>query len=456
MSNSTEIAVQKDAAHMVEWADDSKHQIDQQEAQRLGAEFDPNSPENKNCWALYLLSNVDRANIGNAKTGGLEEDFKLTSTQYSIIVLVFFTSYIVCEVPSNMILGRVRPSVYLPTLAILWGVAAACQGACQNWHQIVGLRFLIGFFESGFAPGCAFYLSSWYRKYELASRYAWLYTSVAVAGAVSGLLAGVITEFMDGAAGIAGWRWLFIIEGVASIVLGVVVMFVMPDYPTSINSKFLTKEERILACNRLAIDGMGLAQGAQQRVGEWTALKMTIRDWRTWCLCFLFVMGTGSQTIQYFIPSLVETFGWKVLTVMSGSGFVFFVATTTATDGMVRYVLAIFAFGTIYGCSPLTKTWISHVLSHPSEKRAVAIALINALGNGSSIYGSFLWPDKDSPRFTPGFATTTAWMGALAVGTVVSAWLFKRYPSQAQNHEAVMASQLRAEREQQQKISGHV
>lgn len=383
-----------------------------------------------------------------------------------------------------MILGRVRPSIYLPTLAILWGMAAACQGACQNWHQIVGLRFLIGIFESGFAPGCAFYLSSWYRKYELASRYAWLYTSVAVAGAISGLLAGVITEFMDGAGGIAGWRWLFvsilvfltcgdqwktfwsltspfyaqIIEGVASIVLGVIVMFVMPDYPTSINSKFLTKEERILACNRLAVDGMGLAQGAQKRVGEWKALKMTVRDWRTWCLCFLFVMGTGSQTIQYFIPSLVETFGWKghyaqcmhhsplfprkpadcvldmtipgyafavvcilagcfiadwlemiwpVLVVMSGSGFVFFVATTAATDGMVRYVLAIFAFGTIYGCSPLTKTWISHVLSHPSEKRAVAIALINAIGNGSSIYGSFLWPDKDSPRFTPGFALVT-------------------------------------------------
>ncbi|KAG8163013.1 hypothetical protein KVR01_007491 [Diaporthe batatas] len=450
MATSTQFSIQKDNTETIEWADNTKQQLDQQEAQRLGLEFDPKSPENKklvrkldwrlvpSCWALYLLSNVDRANIGNAKTGGLEDDFKLTSTQYSIIVLVFFTSYIVCEVPSNMILGRVRPSIYLPTLAILWGIAAACQGACQNWHQIVCLRFLIGFFESGFAPGCAFYLSSWYRKYELASRYAWLYTSVAVAGAVSGLLAGVITEFMDGAGGIAGWRWLFIIEGVASCVLGVIVMFVMPDYPTSINSKFLTQEERILACNRLAIDGMGLAQGAQQRVGEWTALKMTVKDWRTWCLCFLFVMGTGSQTIQYFIPSLVETFGWKghyaqymtipgyafavvcilvgcftadylqmiwpVLTVMSGSGFVFFVATTASTDGMVRYVLGIFAFGTIYGCSPLTKTWISHVLSHPSEKRAVAIALINALGNGSSIYGSFLWPDKDSPRFTPGFA----------------------------------------------------
>lgn len=108
------------------------------------------------------MSNVDRANISNAKTGGLETDFNLTSTQYSIIVLVFFTTYVVCEVPSNMLLNRLRPSLYLPTLAILWGIAAACQGAVTNWNQLVALRMIIGVFESGFAPGCAFYLSSWY------------------------------------------------------------------------------------------------------------------------------------------------------------------------------------------------------------------------------------------------------------------------------------------------------
>lgn len=94
---------------------------------------------------------------------------------------------------------------------------------------------------------------------------------------------------------------------------------------------------------------------------------------------------------------------WPVLAVLSGTGFVFFVAATAATNPMVRYVLAIFAFGTIYGVSPLTKTWVSHTLSHPAEKRAIAIALINALGNGSSIYGSWLWPDQDSPRFLVGF-----------------------------------------------------
>ena len=146
----------------------------------------------------------------NAKTGGLEDDFGLTSSQYSIIVLLFFVSYLVFEVPANMILTRVRPSVFLPGLGLVWGTFAALMGATQNWHQLAGMRFLLGFAEAGFAPGCAFFLSSWYRKYELATRFALLYTSVPIAGAVSGLLAGLITENMEGVSGLAGWRWLFV------------------------------------------------------------------------------------------------------------------------------------------------------------------------------------------------------------------------------------------------------
>lgn len=114
---------------------------------------------------------------------------------------------------------------------------------------------------------------------------------------------------------------------------------------------------------------------------------------------------------------------------------------------MVQYVLTIFAFGTIYGCSPLIKTWVSDVIPQPAEKRAIAIALINSIGNASSIYSTWLWPKKDAPRYIPGFATTTTWLGILSVLTVVFAMLFKKWPVERMNHEDVMASEIRAQRE---------
>lgn len=146
----------------------------------------------------------------NAKTGGLAKDFDLTSTQYSIILLVFFISYVLFEIPSNMLLARVRPSLYLSGIAVIWGGIAACMAATQNYKQLAGVRFALGVIESGFAPGVAFYLSSWYRRYELATRFGIYYTAVALSGGLSGLLAGLITEHLDGACGIAGWRWLFV------------------------------------------------------------------------------------------------------------------------------------------------------------------------------------------------------------------------------------------------------
>jgi MFS family permease len=105
-----------------------------------------------------LLNGVDDR---NAKTGGLANEFNLTSNQYSVVLLLFFVSYIVFEVPSNMIIARVRPSLYLCGLAILWGVIAALMAVTQNWKQLAGVRLVLGFIESGFAPGIAFYLSSW-------------------------------------------------------------------------------------------------------------------------------------------------------------------------------------------------------------------------------------------------------------------------------------------------------
>lgn len=137
---------------------------------------------------------------------------------------------------------------------------------------------------------------------------------------------------------------------------------------------------------------------------------------------------------------------WPFICGLSGIGCVLFIAVTTSTNKMAQYVLTIFAFGTIYGCSPLVKTWVADVIPQPAEKRAIAIALINSIGNASSIYSTWLWPKKDAPRYIPGFATTTTWLGVLCVLTVVFAWLFKKYPVQRTDHAEVMAAELRAQR----------
>ncbi|KAF2646049.1 nicotinamide mononucleotide permease [Massarina eburnea CBS 473.64] len=434
------------------------------------------------CWILSLLGYIDRSNIGNAKTGGLQSDFNLTSTQYSIIVLLFFTTYTVFEIPSNLLLTRVRPSLYLSSLTVVWGAVAACMAATQTWQQIAGLRLALGAVEAGFAPGCAFYLSSWYRSHELARRYAVYYTATATAGAMSGLLAGVITENLEGAGGLRGWRWLFIIEGIMSSIVGLVIWFFMPDYPSK--SRYLHEEERILACQRLALDGVGLAQGAHVRVGKWEAVKMTVRDWRVWTQTLLFTLVTGSQTMQYFLPTIVGTLGWEgydgqyhtipgyafgvlcilafcffadhyrnkwiMIIIFAGIGTIFFVVTTVVTNLMTRYIFTILAFGIIWGCSPLVKTWAVQVIPYPAEKRAIAIALINSIGNASSIYGSWLWPDTDAPRYIMGFVVTTSWMGCLSLGAAICAYFVHKYPHMAADADDVVAAELRKQREERE------
>lgn len=102
-----------------------------------------------------------------------------------------------------------------------------------------------------------------------------------------------------------------ILEGLGSIVAAIIIYFLMPDYPSS-RGRFLKEEESMLACNRLSADGIGLTQGrGAENIPHWTAFKMTVCDWRVWAQCFLFVLVTGSQTMQYFIPTLVGSFGWK-------------------------------------------------------------------------------------------------------------------------------------------------
>lgn len=160
----------------------------------------------------YLLCFLDRTNIGNARLFGLEEDLGLHGNQYQLAVAIMFVPYVLVEVPSNLILKRFTPSKWLAVITVSWGIVSTLMGIVHNFGGLIACRLLLGLFEGGLFPGLTVYLTLFYTKKELALRIGYLFVSSALAGACGGLLAYGI-GFMDGVAGLSGWRWIFILEG---------------------------------------------------------------------------------------------------------------------------------------------------------------------------------------------------------------------------------------------------
>lgn len=121
----------------------------------------------------------------------------------------FFVTYVVFEVPSNLILAKTRPSIFLATIMTLWGVVTCCMAKVETYGQLVALRVIVGVLEAGFAPGVLLILSSWYKKAEQSKRFGVYISAAVLSGAFGGLIAGAITDNLEGRYGIRGWRWLY-------------------------------------------------------------------------------------------------------------------------------------------------------------------------------------------------------------------------------------------------------
>jgi len=140
----------------------------------------------------------------------MTKDLHMDSNQYSISLVVFFASYVFFEVPSNLLLSRSRPSIFLPTIMCLWGIVTCCMAVVDKYEHLVALRFIVGILESGFSPGILLILSSWYKKSEQSKRFALFISAAVLSGAFGGIIAGAITGGLNGVRGLAGWRWLFV------------------------------------------------------------------------------------------------------------------------------------------------------------------------------------------------------------------------------------------------------
>ncbi|UZP39042.1 hypothetical protein NXS19_006858 [Fusarium pseudograminearum] len=258
---------------------------------------------------LYLICHIDRANIGNAKIEGMVEDLGMTGVQYNTILSIFFVPYVLLEVPSNILLKKFqRPSMYLGILCICWGIVMTCTGLVQNFGGLMATRVLLGIFEAGFFPGAIYLCSYWYMPKDLSTRISYFYCASALSGAFSGLLAAGIAE-MDGVAGLEGWRWIFLLEGMVTVLLGVACFFFLIDTP-ALSSRWLTPEEiKFLELSMFIKQGGGFQEESTVR---WKDIKMVLTNWRVYVQAyFLLCQSALSYGTKFTLPSITKAMGFS-------------------------------------------------------------------------------------------------------------------------------------------------
>ena len=226
---------------------------------------------------IWFFPFIDRINIGNARIQGLEKDLHLTGNQFNVALVVFFIPFILFEAPSNLGMKRISPGLWLSGQTLLLGLFTICQGVVKTYGGLIAMRVLVGTFETGLVPGTVFFLSAYYPRFQLQWRLSVLMSSTALASAFGGLLAYAIAG-MAGTDGYKGWRWIFIIEGLISVAIGLFCLFTVPDWPDK--ATFLNDDERQLLRIRIF---EGASQARMDRLDA-KAIKRSLKDWEIWLM----------------------------------------------------------------------------------------------------------------------------------------------------------------------------
>ncbi|KAK8063404.1 MFS transporter-like protein [Apiospora saccharicola] len=412
---------------------------------------------------IYFLCYLDRSNIGNAKVlnasthHDLLSETGMTNYQYTIslmmlhnMVIHFLVAYGVFEVPSNILLKKLRPSRWIAFLMFAWGALTIGLGGVHSYAAVTVVRFLLGVFEAGLFPGLVYYLTFWYKTEERSVRVAFILASATLAGAFGGAIAYGVGH-MNQAGGLSAWRWLFIIEGAPSCLSALFVFLFLPDYPEG--AKWLSEEERAIAVQRLSIEG---SKGHHNAM-TWPEAKETLCDWRLWGHYLVyFGISTPFSSLSLFTPSITAGLGFKdleaqlmtvppyavayvvqILTsysadyfnarglhsaILATIGAIGFLASAVlpADAYSARYGCLIVAASGAFSCIPPLLGWLSSNI-FATASVGLAIALNIGLGGApGQIVGVFIYkPEEAKAGYPTGHWVNAALLLMVAVGCVM-------------------------------------
>lgn len=361
----------------------------------------------------YVVAYLDRVNVGFAKLQMLT-DLKFSDTVYGLGAGIFFIGYFLFEVPSNMILHRTGARVWIARIMVTWGVISSCMMFVTTPTMFYVLRFFLGVSEAGFFPGIILYLTYWFPSARRARVVALFMTAIALSGVVGGPLSGWIMQAFAGVYGWTGWQWLFLLEGIPSILVGISVYFYLDD--SIAQAQWLSDAEKRLLSDNIRDDEGSRADHS---------LKQVFRNGRVWLMAsiyFCFVMGLYG--ISFWLPQLIKTAGVKdvlnvgLLTMIpyalaavamvvasrssdrsgerrwhtAGAGFVGGVGLILSGifGGDVTLALAALSLATMGILTSLPLFWTLPTSMLRGSAAAAGIALINAVGNLAGFVSPFM------------------------------------------------------------------
>jgi MFS family permease len=391
----------------------------------------------------------------------LDDDFEATlnlgNTDYSTAVALLTVGYMVSQLPSNMLITRVRPALYLPSCALLWSAVSAATAGVKSPGELFAVQVVLGIIEAPLFPGAVYLMSCWYTRRELALRTAILYSGLVLAQAFSGLIAAGVFSGMTGLAGIAGWKWLFILEAALSAVFALTAYFILPNYPHSKTGSAMwsmTEEMRKIAVVRIEADRV--EKYSESTV--WQGLRLALADVKTYIFIFMNIFMTSSYGFNNFFPTMVAGFnlgsrtmalaltappyilgtimsffvawssdrskerGFHIMTnnCVSIVGFIISVATLNTA---ARYTAAFLYTSGSFSANALVYTWAVSSLGQTPEKRAAGGAIVNIMGHLGNVMSPYFFPDSDRPRYTMAMILQIVFAGL----TFCMAFLSKTY-----------------------------
>ncbi len=248
----------------------------------------------------YVVAYLDRVNVGFAKLQMLN-DLKFSETVYGLGAGIFFIGYFLFEVPSNIILHRTGARIWIARIMVTWGILSALTMLVTSSTQFYIVRFCLGIAEAGFFPGIILYLTYWFPAARRARVVSLFMTAIAVAGVVGGPLSGWIMQSFAGLNGWTGWQWLFLMEGLPSILVGIWVLFYLDD--SIQGAAWLTPQEKTLLADNITADSVGKAEAS---------LAQVLGNGRVWLMSaiyFCFIMGLYG--VSFWLPQLIKSAGVK-------------------------------------------------------------------------------------------------------------------------------------------------